>query len=153
VKKRRKPEDSFKRALADANKKLALALKLRGAAQKHLADLNIEIPALERTIAALGGQVNPSPILDKKGVMPNEQGTIQTPIQTHTTSAVTGDTPSGDESVKQRVEQVTKALVGVGSIPNNSGPQATAPDTEEAYLHPPTEIVGEDLDLPGVEKP
>jgi len=104
-KKRRKP-DSFKRSLAEANIKLALALKQRIAAQKALSLLNAEIPALQRTIAALQQQVNP------KGVMPNEK----------ITTAVTGDRPSGE-----RVDAGLKPYVmpdideSMGSIPAVAG--------------------------------
>lgn len=55
MKKRKSP--TFASALVEANRELAKALKRRTQCQAELADLNVEIPALQRTIAALQGQV------------------------------------------------------------------------------------------------
>ena len=56
----KKRQPSFAKALVDANRQLSAALKRRTALHAELADLNIEIPNLSRTIAALQGHINPA---------------------------------------------------------------------------------------------
>jgi hypothetical protein len=51
--------NSFARALKEAEHRLTVAKAERVAAQTKLLSLDMEIPRLERTIAALHGQVNP----------------------------------------------------------------------------------------------
>lgn len=58
----KKRQPSFAKALVDANRQLSAALKRRTALHAELADLNIEIPNLSRTIAALQGQVEGKPV-------------------------------------------------------------------------------------------
>ncbi len=53
----------FADALAAANKRLAKAVREREQSQASLASLNVEIPALQRTIAALQGQLNPNNVV------------------------------------------------------------------------------------------
>lgn len=53
--------NSFERALVDAEKRLAQALNERSQAQETLNDLAKEIPNLQRTVAALELQLNPQP--------------------------------------------------------------------------------------------
>lgn len=52
-------KDSFSRALADAQKRLAKAIEEKKATQSKLYALEMEIPALLRTIAALKGHFEP----------------------------------------------------------------------------------------------
>lgn len=52
-------KDSFARALKEAQDRLAKYKAERVAAQTKLLSLDMEIPKLERTIAALYGQVHP----------------------------------------------------------------------------------------------
>jgi len=51
--------NSFEKALADAEKRLAKALNERQMAQEVLNDLALEIPSLQQTISALQRQLNP----------------------------------------------------------------------------------------------
>jgi hypothetical protein len=53
--------NSFDRALADAEKRLAKALNERDQAQTVLNDLALEIPSLQQTISALQHQLSPQP--------------------------------------------------------------------------------------------
>jgi hypothetical protein len=50
--------NSFQKALADAEKRLAKALNERAMAQETLNDLALEIPSLQNTIEALQHQLN-----------------------------------------------------------------------------------------------
>jgi hypothetical protein len=55
-----KRKDSFSRALADATKRLEQAERQRQSTREILARLELEIPALQRTIMALDRQLNPT---------------------------------------------------------------------------------------------
>ena len=118
-KKRRKSTDSFKRSLAEANVKLALALKQRAAAQETVSRLNAEIPALQRTIAALQQQVNP------KGVMPNESITKYTTAVTGFKPYVLPDIDESMGSIPAIAGETVKELTEdeLLAIPDDDGEQ------------------------------
>jgi hypothetical protein len=121
----KKPHNSFKRALAEATVKLALAMKQRAAAQKRVIELDAEIPALQQTIQALQSQ------LGKKGVMPSDalhKGH-------ETLSAVTGEHRAETSAIPPELVKWVgpQDLTGMGSILPNAG-ETQRELTEEEFL-------------------
>jgi uncharacterized small protein (DUF1192 family) len=132
----KKQPNPFSRALTEATRNLAVAIKQRTAAQARVAELDAQIPALQQTIQALQAQ------LGQKGVMPNGRETLP-----HT-SVTTGEHRAVTSADKNDVEVATKAgvplelartlpksnLSGISSIPAKSGPKVERELTEDECL-------------------
>jgi septal ring factor EnvC (AmiA/AmiB activator) len=71
--------NSFQKALADAEKRLAKALNERAMAQETLNDLAVEIPSLQKTISALQYQLNPKTVMVLHKDLNEEREFLQPP--------------------------------------------------------------------------
>jgi hypothetical protein len=130
----KKTPNPFSRALTEATRNLAVALKQRTAAQKRVAELDAEIPALQQTIQALQAQLG-----QPKSIFQSKDGVYE----------LSGDKPPVKISAdREDVELATKAgvppevakllpksnLAGIGSIPAKSGPKVDRELTEDELL-------------------
>ena len=120
------PAVSFTMALDAAHRRIAKAIEERAAAQNKLALLNAEIPALERTIAALGGQLKPLP------AHPSLARELLPPLPL----------PAGVDAIGSSLESApSKPLIpsnyrepnfsGMGSIPASAAQESSAPPARE----------------------
>lgn len=119
--------NSFARALKDAQDRMAKAKAERVAAQTRLLSLDMEIPKLERTVAALYSQVHPTDA-------PLEILKADPDRVVYRNSKTGQETPPQNMSPEELAKWYTERdLSGVGSVVPER-PATPAPQSEDEML-------------------